>query len=50
MPPRGKTPIVTPWTKVPVEYGQFGDYFVNLLGKSQYGNSFLPVIEMSKYD
>ena len=50
MPPRGKTPVTTPWTKVPVEYGQFSDYFNNLLAKSQYGNSFLSVIEMAKYD
>lgn len=39
-----------PWTKVPLEYGQFADYFISMLSKSQYGQSFLSTIEMSKYD
>jgi len=50
MPPRGKTPSILPWTKVPLEYGQFADYFSNILSKCQCGSSFLPVIEMSRYD
>ena len=50
MPPRGKTPVVLPWTKVPLEYGQFADYFTSLLNKSQFGSSFLQIVEMARYD
>ena len=36
LPPRGKTPNVIPWTKVPVEYSQLNDYLSNLLSKSSF--------------
>ena len=36
LPPRGKTPTIIPWTKVPVEYSQLNDYSTNLLGKGSF--------------
>lgn len=50
MPPRGKTPLVVPWTKVTVEYGQFQDYILKMLEKSSFKDSFLPNVDMNKYE
>ena len=50
MPPRGKTPVTNPWKKLNVEYGQFPDYFANLLKKSAFSKSFIPVIDIQKYE
>ena len=50
MPPRGKTPLTNPWKKLNVEYGQFPDFFLNLLKKSAFCKSFQPLVEISKYE
>jgi len=50
VPPRGKTPAVQPWTKVPVEYGQINEYVTNLLSKSDLKDSFIGSIEINKYE
>jgi hypothetical protein len=50
MPPRGKTPVTNPWKKLSIEYGQFSDYFANLLKKSAFTKSFLSVIDIQKYE
>lgn len=38
------------WVKVSVDYPQFQDYLVNMLNKSSFKDSFIPSIEMSKYE
>lgn len=48
MPPRGKTPTIIPWTKVPVEYSQLNDYVISLLNKSSFASSFIPIIDLAK--
>lgn len=50
VPPRGKTPNVTPWTKVPVQYGQLNDYVAALIAKSEFKDSFIGQIELNKYE
>ena len=50
LPPRGKTPNVIPWTKVPVEYSQLHDYMTNLLSKGSFSESFLPQIDLLRWE
>ena len=44
MPPRGKTEASAQFKKLAVEYGQFPDFFSNLLEKSHFNKSFAPII------
>lgn len=49
MPPRGKTSVVIPWTKVPVEYGQLNEYIATILSKSEFKDSFTGQVELTKF-
>ena len=50
MPPHASQAALQKWKKIEVEYGEFTDFFSLSLSKSSFAQSFLPIIEIPRYE
>ncbi len=51
MPPQGiSTQNMPKWKKLQVEYSQFADFIGSSLSKSDFKKSFIPQVELQRYE